>query len=70
LNKLADIASTALLDRQVMENLPTCADKVFAVISGELEKIIAGKLVLTLFIISERLCMRWSEISIKIEFNA
>jgi hypothetical protein len=41
-----------------MANLSAGGDKVFAVISGELEKIIAGKLASTLFIISERLCMR------------
>jgi hypothetical protein len=41
-----------------MENLPAGGDKVFAVISGKLEKVIAGKLVPTFFFISERLCMR------------
>jgi hypothetical protein len=41
-----------------MENLSAGGDKVFAVISDELEKVITGKLVPTLFVISERLCMR------------
>jgi hypothetical protein len=41
-----------------MENLPAGGDKVFAVISGKLEKIITRKLAPTLFVISERLCMR------------
>jgi hypothetical protein len=41
-----------------MANLPADGNKVFAVISGELEEVSAGKLALTLFVISERLCMR------------
>jgi hypothetical protein len=41
-----------------MANLPAGEDKVLAVISGKLEKIITRNLALTLFVISERLCMR------------
>jgi hypothetical protein len=41
-----------------MANVPAGGEKVLVVISDKLEKIITRKLAPTLFVISERLCMR------------
>jgi hypothetical protein len=58
LDKLANFASSALLDFQVVANLPGSRDEVLAVVSGELKKIISGELVPTFLGVSQWFCMR------------
>jgi hypothetical protein len=63
-DKLADFACAALLNGQIMANLPGRGDKVLAIISGKLKKVIPGIPVPARFIVSKRLCTRQSDTSI------
>jgi hypothetical protein len=69
LDKLADVASPALFDGEVVADLPTHGDKIFTVISDKLEEVLARKLAATFLIISKRICMKHLEMSTRFNIN-